>query len=110
MGVDHSRHAPKLGQHAVGDLTIPLQIRSIDLNIDWSRQPEIEDLANHIRGQKIEHDSRIFLSQLCSQLTHIVGCGAVLGFKRDHDVRIVGADPKEIVGGGELAGGVAGEG
>ncbi len=90
--VHHSRHALKLGQHAVGYLAIPLNVRSIDLNIHRRGHPEIENLANHIGRQEIKHHAGIVMSQFHSQVAHIIGRGMVLGFERDHDVRIIGAD------------------
>src|SRR5258708_11366566 len=50
-------HMAKLPQQLVGELAIPVQVRSLDLDIDGRRRPEVQNLRDHIGGRGEKRDA-----------------------------------------------------
>ena len=90
--VDEAAHLPQLVQHLVGEATIALDVRPLDLDVDRCRQAEVDDLRHDVRGQEVEGDARKRRRQLLSERPDIVGGGAMVALQRDQDVRVGGAD------------------
>src|SRR5207248_3055378 len=90
--VDEAAHLPQLVQHLVGEATIALDVRPLDLDVDRYRQAEVDDLRHDVRGQEVEGDARKRRRQLLSERPDIVGGGAMVALQRDQDVRVGGAD------------------
>ena len=64
-----------LPQHYVRHGAVAFRVRAFDLHVDGSRKSEIENLRDHVGGQKVESGAGKFLRQLLSQGAHIVRCG-----------------------------------
>src|SRR4029077_16830278 len=90
--IGQSVHLTKLVQHLVGDAAIALDVRPLDLDVDRGRQAKVDDLRHDVGGQEVEGHAGEDLRERPSQGPDVVGGGGVLGFQRDQDVGIGGAD------------------
>src|SRR5882724_12523045 len=91
-----SRNIFYASQQRVRKLPVRLQIIAHHLNINGGRQPEIQNLGNHIRRQEIERISRKGSRQFEPQVMHVPSCGVMLRRQSDHDVRILRSNRRRI--------------
>ena len=55
-------HMTKLPQQLVRKLAIPVQVRALDLDVNWRRRAEVKNLRDHIGGKKGKSGARKLLS------------------------------------------------
>ena len=82
----------KLPQQLVRELAIPVQIRSLDLDIDGRRRAEVQNLRDHVGGKKGEGRSRKLRSQSGAQGARGLGNRPMLFLQRHENIRVAGAD------------------
>src|SRR5271156_4787116 len=96
MNIDRAGDLFELVGNLCGLCKVTLDILTDDLDIDGRRQPEIEDLADHVRRLEKELRSRKFMRQIKAKLALIICRGTMIRLERNHDVRIRGADGSRI--------------
>ena len=90
--VGDAGHAAKLLENLIGHSTVGLDIGAFDLNVDRSRQAEVENLGDNVGGQKIEGHAGKLLRQLLAQAPDIVRRRVMLAVERHGDVGIARPD------------------
>ena len=81
-----------LVQQLFGNGPVAVHISADDLDIDGSRQAEVEDLRDHVDGQRVEGDAGEAVVQDIAQLLHVGVGGAMLLGELHRDVGIGGTD------------------
>ena len=75
---------------------VAFQIVSDDLNVDRSRQSEIQNLADHVSGQESERNPRKLFWQCQAKLVNVVVRGMVIGGQGHKDVGVRCPDRRGI--------------
>src|SRR6266571_5135379 len=68
--------------------TVSLQIMSHNLNVDGSRQPKIQNLADHVSGQESERNTRELPRECQAQLVNVVVGGTVISGQSHQNVGV----------------------
>src|SRR5439155_22390012 len=77
--VDQPPYLTQLVQHLVGDSTIALDVRALDLDVDRRGQAEVDDLRDDVGGQEVEGHAGELRRELLPQGPDIVAGGPMLG-------------------------------
>src|SRR2546425_3724456 len=67
---------------------VSLQIMSHNLNVDGSRQPKIQNLADHVSGQESERNTRELPRECQAQLVNVVVGGTVISGQSHQNVGV----------------------
>jgi hypothetical protein len=90
--VHNSVNELQLPQQSIRESAVGYQLLAHHLHVDGLREPEVEDLADHVRSQDVEGDARIFAREAQPQPAHVLGAGMMIVRERHQDVGIAGAD------------------
>src|SRR5260370_6774948 len=81
--IGDTRNALDFLQHPGGDFALAIDICSLDLDIDRSRQTKVQNLGDDVRRQKVKGRARVFAGQRLAQALNIV-CGRLVIFSERH--------------------------
>ena len=85
-----------LVEQLLGEGAIAVQVGADDLDIDGRGKAEVEDLRDHVDGQRVEGHAGKARGRMCAELLHIIVGGVMLFGKRDLNVGVGGADGAEL--------------
>ena len=81
-----------LVQQLLGEGAVAVHVCADDLDIDGRRKSEVEDLRDHVDGQRVEGDAGKASVERVAQLLHVVIGRVVLFSERNLNVGIGGTD------------------
>jgi hypothetical protein len=86
----------QLCQQPVGNLAIASKVLTFNLDVDRSRQTEVQNLGHDVRRQKVEDRTRKCSGQALAQRGDVIRRWMMVFLQRDQDVGIARAPDSEV--------------